>query len=79
MTPAPVPKKKLQANALLLPAYLNLVACYLKLNDTTPSKVLETANKAVALAPASAKALYRRAQAYVRHRIGKALEMSRQL
>jgi Tfp pilus assembly protein PilF len=60
-----IPAEKEKINAVLLPVYLNLCATYLKLPSGSPYEVLEQANKAIAIAPSSAKALYRRAQSYM--------------
>ncbi|TPX48159.1 hypothetical protein SeLEV6574_g02211 [Synchytrium endobioticum] len=57
-------EEKTRADALLLSAYLNLIACHLKLKHPQPFKLLEIANQAIAIKPASAKALYRRAQVH---------------
>ncbi|KAI8835746.1 hypothetical protein BC829DRAFT_406259, partial [Chytridium lagenaria] len=58
--------EKKRVNTMKLPCHLNLAACYLKTQQY--DKVIEEANKALAISSRSPKALYRRAQARL-HRV----------
>ncbi|KAJ1555629.1 hypothetical protein HK405_015424 [Cladochytrium tenue] len=58
------PDEKAKVNAIKLPCHLNLAACYLKVGQDP--KVIEEATKALEISPHSVKALFRRAQAYLK-------------